>query len=177
MKGKHLYGADGAGSKVREILLKRNHGFEVQEWCDIRYKELFLPPDANGNFQLEITGYHIWPRGSHMLIAMPNINGSFSLALFMPAHGEITFEELNQNHRLGKFLDTHYSDIMAIVPNPIQQLLDNPIGLLGSLHVSSWDLGNKCILLGDAAHTMTPFYWQGLNAGFNDCLLLDKILD
>ena len=108
---------------------------------------------------------------------MPNLNGSFSLTLLLPAFGERSFQQLNNEEKMREYLSKNYSDVFHLMPNPVEQIFSNPIGVLGTLYCSSWAYKDKCVLLGDAAHTILPFLSQAMNSGYNDCFVLDHLID
>ncbi|GAB1307530.1 NAD(P)/FAD-dependent oxidoreductase [Urechidicola sp. KH5] len=170
-----VIGADGAGSVVRNSIIDKE---EVSvSFLDHGYKELRIPPSENGGFRTEQHALHIWPRGQYMLIALPNLDGSFTVTLFLENKGAInSFEYLNSEIRIRQFFEEQFPDALELMPNLIEEFKENPVGLLGTVKSNSWVHGST-LLIGDAAHAIVPFYGQGMNASFEDVLVLDKFID
>jgi len=171
-----LIGADGAGSRVRRSLMARTKGTSRSEFLDHDYKELDIPA-AGGNHAMEREALHIWPRGGYMLIALPNLDGSFTVTLFLPKTGEPSFESLNDLAAVKKFFEQQFPDALALMPNLIQDFQDNPTGRLGTVYCSPWHYQDDALILGDASHAIVPFHGQGMNAGFEDCSELLRVLE
>ena len=165
-----LMAADGAGSAVRAALAQRGYCQSRVEELDHDYQELEIPARADGSYALEREALHIWPRGGHMLIALPNTDGSFTATLFLPRRGAHSFETLGNDGFRADF-----PDAAALIPDLAEQLRTHPQGQLGTLHCFPWH-GGGALLLGDAAHAIVPFHGQGLNCGFEDCVVLDSLL-
>jgi kynurenine 3-monooxygenase len=140
------------------------------------YKELSIPADKDGKYQMARTGLHIWPRGDFMLIALPNDDGSFTATLFMPAHGRVSLESLNDYESIGDFFRNYFPDACALMPNRIDEFRDNPLGSLGTVYAYPWHHRGDMTLVGDAAHAIVPFHGQGMNCCFEDCIELDALL-
>jgi kynurenine 3-monooxygenase len=171
-----LLGADGAGSEVRTTLRARGLCRAREAALEHDYKELLIPARA-GNYVFEAHALHIWPRGGHMLIALPNIDGSFTATLFLPRHGQPSFESLRAGHSAVHELFTHaFADAAAVIPDLDEQFRQHPQGRIGTLYCEPWHADGRVLLLGDAAHAIAPFHGQGLNCGFEDCVLLDELL-
>lgn len=169
--------ADGGGSAVRQAM-QRRLGVQVTE--DILphgYKELSIPAAADGAHQMEREALHIWPRGRHMLIALPNLDGSFTVTLFLAKQGEPSFESLQQPDALARFFRENFPDALARIPDIQSEFYRNPTGLMGTVHCPSWHVGGTALLLGDAAHAIVPFHGQGMNCAFEDCLILDQCME
>ena len=172
-----LIGTDGGGSAVRGEMVKLP-GYELsEELLEHGYKELLLPAGAGGGFQLEKHALHIWPRGSHMLIALPNEDGSFTCTLFLPFRGAVSFEALHAPEEVAAFFEREFPDARKLLPDLEEQFFGNPTGFMGTVKVSPWDVPGKAVLVGDAAHAIVPFFGQGMNCGFEDCLWLDRLLE
>jgi kynurenine 3-monooxygenase len=175
-----IVGADGAGSVLRQALARRE-GFAVTEArLPHDYKELLVPLKS-GAPQLAMDALHIWPRGGHMLIALPNADGTFTATLFLPRltdeRGEQPgFDALLSAADISAFFSRHFPDFAAMVPDLAEQLLAHPQGLLGTVYCPRWRDGEKLLLIGDAAHAIVPFHGQGMNCAFEDCLALDALL-
>ena len=170
-----LIAADGAGSAVRRALERRQLCQTSAEPLDHDYKELEIPAGPGATHRMEPHGLHIWPRGEFMLIALPNADGSFTATLFMPRHGPVSFASLTDAASVDAFFAARFPDVPALIPDLVQQFLRHPQGGLATLHCWPWQAG-RGLLLGDAAHAIVPFHGQGLNCGFEDCLLLDRLL-
>jgi kynurenine 3-monooxygenase len=170
-----LLATDGAGSVVRRALGAAHFAVSHESDLDHGYKELSIPADA-GAHRLAADALHIWPRGSHMLIALPNDDGSFTATLFMRKHGADSFESLRDGPHVEQFLRREFPDVCDLVPDRVAQYAAHPVGFLGSVSVSPWHHGGMVTLLGDAAHAIVPFHGQGMNCCFEDCIALDDCL-
>ena len=172
-----IVGADGSLSAVREQMVKNHqHAYEYNE-IEHDYKELLIPAGDNGTHLLDKNALHIWPRGEFMLIALANLDGSFTCTLFAPKKGENSFEGLNSKQEVENYFTTIFPDFTTIVPNLYEQWNTNPTSALGIVKTYPWHVKDTSILIGDAAHATVPFYGQGMNAGFEDCRILDQLLD
>jgi kynurenine 3-monooxygenase len=167
-----LVGADGAGSGVRTALKNENYLTERFESLGHSYKELEIPPDATGEFQLEANALHIWPRGGYMCIALPNTEKTFTVTLFLPNTGEQSFETLQDLAAARQFFEIDFTDALPLMPNFDADFINNPASGLSTLYCDNWHLDGRVVLLGDAAHAMVPFHGQGMNCAFEDCLAL-----
>jgi 2-polyprenyl-6-methoxyphenol hydroxylase-like FAD-dependent oxidoreductase len=171
-----VLGADGAGSAVRGQLLAHGLLTESVDFLDYGYKELTLPP-LGGDFALEENALHIWPRGTSMMIALPNPDRSFTCTLFWPTHGTASFASLGSPAAIERHFAQHYPDVVASAPNLVDDYQQNPVGVLGTVRCTPWQVNGKVGLLGDAAHAIVPFYGQGANCAFEDVVELDRCLD
>lgn len=179
LKGDTLIATDGAGSKVREAMLRGGvprFNFS-QSFLEHGYKELHIPPAANGEFQIEKNALHIWARGAFMMIALPNFDGSFTCTLFLAHTGENSFEQLTDEKSLLKFFQTNFADAIPLMPTLAEDFFTNPVGNLGTIKCFPWNVGSKSLLLGDSAHAVVPFYGQGMNCSFEDCRVLNKLIE
>ncbi|MDF2176811.1 NAD(P)/FAD-dependent oxidoreductase [Aliiglaciecola sp. CAU 1673] len=172
-----IIGTDGAGSAVREALMAKAGRYNKEEPLGHCYKELCIPPGPNGSFQIAKDALHIWPRGGFMLIALPNLDGSFTVTLFMPNQGDISFGSIDTADKLDSFFSTYFADLKALIPNLQQEYFDNPTSRLATVRCAPWHYQDKALLLGDAAHAVVPFHGQGMNCGFEDALDFSKVLD
>ncbi|GAB2959970.1 NAD(P)/FAD-dependent oxidoreductase [Micromonospora polyrhachis] len=171
-----VLGADGAGSAVRGQLLGHGVLTESLDFLDYGYKELTIPP-VGGDFALAPDALHIWPRGTSMMIALPNPDRSFTCTLFWPTSGTSSFASLGSPAAIEQHFRTHYPDVVPLAPNLVDDYLHNPVGLLGTVRCAPWQHGGRVGLLGDAAHAIVPFYGQGANCAFEDVVELDRCLD
>ncbi|HEY4972152.1 MAG TPA: NAD(P)/FAD-dependent oxidoreductase, partial [Steroidobacteraceae bacterium] len=174
-----LLAADGAGSAVRAALLAR--GQTRVEECPLAhdYKELTIAAPqvaAAGRYAFEPHALHIWPRGGFMLIALPNIDGSFTATLFLPRRGVHGFDGLENGAAVRAFFQHQFPDAAAAIADLEQQFVLHPQSQLGSIYCDGWQVAGRVLLLGDAAHAIVPFHGQGLNCGFEDCRVLDRLL-
>ncbi len=168
--------ADGAGSILREALVERPGYRCTIDWLEHSYKELCIPADDSGGYRIEPNALHIWPRGGFMLIALPNLDGSFTVTLFLPNKGDPGFDGLDTPGRVLEFFESSFPDAAKLIPDLEEAFFNNPTGPLGTVRSAPWHLGDRLCLLGDAAHAVVPFHGQGMNAAFEDCLELDGCL-
>ncbi len=174
-----IIGSDGGGSYVRlayQLGGVRRFNFS-QQFLDHGYKELVIPPNADGSFRIADDALHIWPRGTFMMIALPNLDGSFTCTLFMPFDGKNGFEDLDSEEKVQAFFEEFFPDALQHMPTLIEDFFTNPHDKLGTIKCFPWAIGDKALLIGDAAHAVVPFYGQGMNASFEDCRVLDELLD
>ena len=175
-----IFGTDGAGSVLRKsYYLEKKFLFSYsQNYLTHGYKELEIPADSNGSHQISKDHLHIWPRGDYMLIALPNMDGSFTVTLFLGhEEGTYNFKDLASEEKIKDFFKAQFPDALALIPNIAAEFANNPTGALGTVKCSPWSFKNNTLLMGDAAHAVVPFYGQGMNASFEDVVVLDKILD
>lgn len=172
-----IIGADGAGSAVRKAMEDfAKHKTNI-DFLAHGYKELRIPPKNESGFHIEKNALHIWPRGTYMLIALPNLDGSFTCTLFLPNKGELSFESLDTDEKVQNFFETQFADALPYLPNLLEEFKNNPVGLLGTVKTYPWSLADKATLVGDAAHAIVPFYGQGMNASFEDCIVLNECFE
>lgn len=171
-----IIGADGAFSAVRGALMFTDRFDYSQDYTDHGYKELHIPPGDAGSFKLEKNALHIWPRESFMMIALPNPDGSFTCTLFFPFSGTPSFDHLKTDAEVGMFFESTFPDAVELMPALLEDYNTNPTSSLVTIKCYPW-VRNKTLLIGDAAHAMVPFYGQGMNAGFEDCRILNQMLD
>lgn len=172
-----LFGADGAFSAVRGIMQKTDRFSYSQEYIDHGYKELEIPAGADGSFLLEKNALHIWPRGNYMLIALPNPDASFTCTLFFPMEGNPSFESLDSVAKARAFFEEQFPDALALMPNFDKEWEENPDSSLVIIRCYPWTRNGKVALIGDASHAIVPFYGQGMNSGFEDCFVLDRLME
>ena len=177
-QGDHVIGADGAFSAARLQLQLQTDRFEYsQHYLEHGYKELSIPAGDGGKFLLEKNALHIWPRGGYMLIALPNIDGSFTCTLFFPFEGAHSFAALHNRQEVKKFFTEIFPDAVPLMPTLEDDFFNNPTGSLVTVKCSPWNFSDKLLLIGDAAHAIVPFYGQGMNCGFEDCRVFDEMLE
>ena len=172
-----MIGADGAGSKIRKALIAVANGESSTEFLDHDYKELEIPAGPNGEHQIDKEALHIWPRGGYMLIGLPNLDGSFTVTLFMPKQGSPSFELLDEPHELMAFFKEQFPDAMELIPDLKADYFNNPQGRLGTVRCQPWHYQNDGLIMGDASHAIVPFHGQGMNSGLEDCSELIRLLD
>ena len=167
-----VLGADGAGSAVREQLVAEGAVCENVDFLDYGYKELGIPA-ADGEFALDPGALHIWPRGTSMMIALPNPDRSFTCTLFWPTG---SFDALGNQAQIEQHFRTHYPDLLPLAPDLVGDYTHNRVGVLGTVHTMPWQAYGRTALIGDAAHAIVPFYGQGANCAFEDVVELDRCL-
>jgi kynurenine 3-monooxygenase len=172
-----IFSADGAFSAARLQLQLSTDRFDYsQQYLKHGYKELLVPAGANNSFLLEKNALHIWPRGGYMLIALPNLDGSFTCTLFFPFEGEESFKAIKTKEDCMNFFNRVFPDFVPLIPNLAEEFFQNPVGSLVTVKCFPWSYKDKVCLIGDAAHAVVPFYGQGMNCGFEDCTVLDQLL-
>jgi kynurenine 3-monooxygenase len=171
-----IVGADGAYSAVRAQLQKQERFNYLQEYLSHGYKELTIPAGPGGTFRLEKHALHIWPRGSFMMIALPNQDGSFTCTLFWPYDGPNSFAALRTEEAVHAYFREQFPDAVSLLPTLAQDFLHNPTGGLVTIRCQPWHWGGRVVLIGDACHAVVPFLGQGMNAAFEDCTVLIECL-
>jgi kynurenine 3-monooxygenase len=177
VRAKPLIAADGAGSIVRRAFNDVDKLSGTEDLLQHSYKELAIPAGPEGEYLLEPGALHIWPRGGFMLIALPNPGGDFTLTLFLPSDGEVSFASLNTDKKVTEFFDQHFADAVPLIEDLTNAWNQNPVGILGTVRCEHWHDGGDLLLIGDAAHAVVPFHGQGMNLAFEDCVVLDLVLD
>lgn len=177
---KHVIGADGSASAIRMAMfdtsvLKR-FDFE-QKYLESGYKELCIPAAEDGSHQIEKNVLHIWPRGNFMMIALANFDGSFTCTLFMPFDGKNGFDDLDTVEKVKTFFDDQFPDAVRMMPTLVEDFFANPTGALATVKCNPWNVKDNTLLIGDAAHAVVPFYGQGMNASFEDCVAIDDAIE
>jgi len=172
-----IFATDGAFSPVRQSLQKLPRFNYSQQYIDYGYKELCIPANPDGSHQMGTGALHIWPRGNFMLIALPNIDGSFTCTLFMPFEGEDSFEHLRTDEQVTAFFEKFFPDTLQLMPTLLEDFRENPTSALHTVRCHPWHYMHKILLIGDAAHAIVPFFGQGMNCGFEDCTILDSLMD
>lgn len=172
-----VFGADGAFSRIRHRMQRQNMFDYSQEFLKTGYKELHIPPNADGSHKLDRHSFHIWPRGDYMLIALPNLDGSFTCTLFMPFEGPNSFASLTDRALVESFFAENFPDSIEVIPELATDFFQNPTSSLVTMKCYPWTYADKVALIGDACHAIVPFYGQGMNAGFEDITILDQMIE
>ncbi|MEY2546212.1 MAG: kynurenine 3-monooxygenase [Verrucomicrobiota bacterium] len=170
--GDAIIGVDGAFSAVRAAMQRKIDNFIYDEsYLAHGYKELAIPPAPDGSWQMEKNALHIWPRKSFMMIALPNPDGSFTCTLFWEFE---KFKATTSDEDVRRFFEREFPDAVALMPTLLEDFHTNPTGSLVTIRCAPWFYRDKVCLVGDAAHAVVPFYGQGMNAAFEDCVVLDE---
>ena len=175
-RGNAVIGVDGAFSTVRRALQRLDRFDYSQSYLAHGYKELTIPPAADGGWQMEKHALHIWPRRSFMMIALPNPDGSFTCTLFWEFSGPRSFETTTTEPEVRRFFEEEFPDAVPLMPSLLEDFRENPTGSLMTVRCAPWHYRGTVALVGDAAHAVVPFYGQGMNAAFEDCVVLDECL-
>lgn len=180
-----LIGADGAFSAVRDRMQHTDRFDFSQSYLGHGYKELVIPgadqcgidPALHDGFAMDPAALHIWPRGKFMMIALPNADRTFTCTLFCPFEGDNSFQAISTEKDVLPFFERHFADAVTLMPTLVSDFLANPVGSMATIRCNPWNAGEKVTLIGDAAHAIVPFYGQGINSGFEDCRVLDEMLE
>jgi len=177
-RGDAVIGVDGAFSAVRNSMQLKIDNFQYDEsYLAHGYKELTIPPGPDGSWRMEKNALHIWPRKSFMMIALPNPDGSFTCTLFWEFEGTRSFATTKTDNDVRRFFEEEFPDAVPLMPNLLEDFKNNPTGSLVTIRCAPWFYKDKVCLIGDAAHAVVPFYGQGMNAAFEDCVVLDECLE
>ncbi len=171
-----VFGADGAFSRVRHRMQRQSMFNYSQEFLNLGYKELNIPANEDGTHKLDKNSLHIWPRHNFMLIALPNLDGSFTCTLFMPFEGENSFESLKDKETLEHFFANYFPSTIDVIPMLVEDFFKNPTSTLVTMKCYPWTYNDKVALIGDACHAIVPFYGHGMNAGFEDITILNQLM-
>jgi kynurenine 3-monooxygenase len=176
-RGDAVIGVDGAFSAVRKSMQNEVDSFQYDEsYLAHGYKELTIPPGPDGSWRMEKNALHIWPRKSFMMIALPNPDGSFTCTLFWEFEGPRSFATTKTDDDVRRFFAEEFPDALPLMPTLLDDFRNNPTGSLVTIRCAPWFYRDKACLVGDAAHAVVPFYGQGMNAAFEDCVVLDECL-
>ena len=176
VEARPLIAADGAGSVIRRSFDGSDTFGGIETLLRHGYKELTIPAGPDGRHQLAADALHIWPRGGFMLIALPNPDGGFTVTLFLPNHGDTSFEALDSAAAVEEFFAAHFADAAELIPDLADAVLNRPLGVLGTVRCRHWHDRGNVLLIGDAAHAIVPFHGQGMNLAFEDCVRLSAIV-
>ena len=172
----HVIAADGAGSTLRNAMIQSLRTPCTEDVLAHGYKELTLPAAGDGNHAFEPQALHVWPRGKFMLIALPNLDGSFTATLFLAREGDPGFSSLDSEAQVREFFRVNFPDALQRMPEVCREFFDHPTGIMGTIRCEQWSVEDALLLLGDAAHAIVPFHGQGMNCAFEDCSLLATLL-
>lgn len=172
-----IFGTDGAFSAIRGSLMRTDRFNYSQQYLEHGYKELTIPASESGGFRIEKNALHIWPRKRFMLIALPNKDGSFTVTLFLAFEGDPSFSKLNTEQEVREFFNKYFPDAVKHMPELLEDFNSNPTSSLVTVRCYPWSHSGKVLLMGDASHAIVPFYGQGMNAGFEDCTVLNELLE
>lgn len=170
-------GCDGSASAIRGEMLKQASFSFSQEYLSYGYKELTIPAGAGGQHVVQTNALHIWPRGNYMLIALPNVDGTFACILFLPFEGPDSFAQLTDRAKVIEFFRSKFPDVVSLMPELAENFFANPTGSMVTVKCSPWHSRGRALLLGDAAHAIVPFFGQGINCGFEDGTSLLQLVD
>jgi kynurenine 3-monooxygenase len=173
---RHVFAADGAFSKIRMQMQESQHVQFSQKYLMEGYKELTISADSNGSYKMDKNALHVWPRNEFMLIALPNLNGSFTSTIFLPFEGEYSFSALDTSSKIKSFFRKFFPDFTVLIPDLDDQLLSRPASPIVHIQCYPWSYKDKYLLIGDAAHAIVPFYGQGMNCAFEDVHILDDMI-
>jgi kynurenine 3-monooxygenase len=177
-RGDAIIGVDGAFSAVRQSMQMQIDGFQYDEsYLAHGYKELTIPPGLDDSWRMEKNALHIWPRKSFMMIALPNPDGSFTCTLFWEFEGPCSFATTKTDDDVRRFFNEEFPDAVPLMPTLLEDFRQNPTGSLVTIRCAPWYYRDKVCLVGDAAHAVVPFYGQGMNAAFEDCVVLAECLE
>ncbi|MEE9374618.1 MAG: NAD(P)/FAD-dependent oxidoreductase [Saprospiraceae bacterium] len=179
-RGTVVIGTDGGGSVVRRSMMP--HSGELlfnysQNFLRHGYKELSIHPDTNSKWKIEKEALHIWPRGAFMIIALPNLDGSFTLTMFHPYGTDIGLRSLDTEAKIQSFFEEYYPTLLPHIPHYKKEFFANPVGTLGTIKCYPWQAFGKTLIMGDASHAVVPFYGQGMNASLEDVRVFDELIE
>jgi kynurenine 3-monooxygenase len=169
-----ILGTDGAFAATRSKLQTSERFNYSQSYLHVGYKELEIPEGENGKFMMEKNALHIWPRGSFMMIALPNPKGDFTCTLFMPFE---LFDSIKTKEDVARFFNEEFADAVPMMPTLLDDYMKNPTSNLVTVRCYPWVKEDKLALAGDAAHAVVPFYGQGMNCSFEDIVVLDNMIE
>ncbi len=171
-----VFGSDGAPSAVRQEMMKGRFNFS-QTYIEHDYKEIAFAPNPDGTPKMDPQCLHIWPRRYFMMMGLANQDGGFTGTLFMPHSGEFSFDNIKDEQDLMRFFGEHFADAIPLLPDLAEQYFRNRQSNLAIIRCGPWTHKDKVALIGDAAHAIVPFYGEGMNAGYEDCKVLNDLLN
>ncbi|MBI1222049.1 MAG: NAD(P)-binding protein [Bacteroidetes bacterium] len=177
VEGDRIIGTDGAFAATRGRMQISDRFNYSQSYLNHGYKELLIPPGANGQHLMHKESLHIWPRGHYMMIALPNPPGDFTCTLFFPFEGEESFASLQTEEQVEKFFKKRFPDAVPLMPTLLEDYFSNPTSSLVTVKCYPWVKDDKLALMGDAAHAIVPFFGQGMNCAFEDCVVMDECIE
>ena len=172
-----VIGCDGSSSVLRKAIVNRLDSNYLNKPLNHGYKELTIPPLKSNHYSMEPNALHIWPRGNFMMIALPNIDKTFTCTLFLPMKGPVSFSTLNTDKDITELFKSFFPDVIKLIPKLTEDFHNNPIGDLSTVYCEPWNYKGKACLIGDAAHAIVPFFGQGMNASFQDCSILNRLIN
>jgi kynurenine 3-monooxygenase len=179
-QGVVVIGTDGAGSVIRRAMMAQTTNLLFnysQDFLRHGYKELSILPDENQAWKIHKEALHIWPRGHFMIIALPNLDGSFTLTMFHPYGSEIGFDALDNKEKVQAFFEKYFPSLLPYIPHYLEEYFENPVGTLGTIKCYPWQAYGKSLIMGDASHAIVPFYGQGMNSSFEDVRVFDDLFE
>ncbi len=171
-----VMGSDGSSSCIRKCINERSSMNFRKKPLGHGYKELSIPATKNGDFKIDPEALHIWPRGEFMLIALPNMDRSFTCTLFFPMDGETSFSSISSSDQIHDLFNSYFPDTVDLIPDLVDEYQQNPVGSLATVYCDKWNYKDKLVIFGDAAHAIVPFFGQGMNASFQDCTVMDALI-
>ena len=170
-----IIGTDGSSSIISKVIANKTNTKIKEDVLSHIYKELTIPAKDN-DFQLEPNALHIWPRKSMMIIALPNIDRSFTCTMFIKKNGNMSLSSLESSEKILSFFQKHFINLLTLIPDIETQFKKNPVSNLSTIYTEKWNYKNLACVLGDAAHAIVPFFGQGMNASFEDCFEFNKLV-
>ena len=172
-----VMGSDGSSSCIRNCINERSSINFQKKPLGHGYKELSIPATADGDFKMDPEALHIWPRGDFMLIALPNMDRSFTCTLFFPMDGNTSFSSITSDDQIYDLFNSYFSDTIDLIPDLVEEYQQNPVGSLAKVYCDKWYYQDKLVIFGDAAHAIVPFFGQGMNASFQDCTVINNLIE
>lgn len=171
-----IVGADGTFSTVRQQMQRNDRANFQQDYLNCGYKELVFAAAPGNKFQMHKNRLHLWPRGKFMLMAIPNLDGTFASNCILPMEGPGSFDALDSPAKVVKFFEEQFPDAVGLIDDLPNTFLRNPVSGFLTTRTLPWYHGDRIVLIGDACHTVVPFYGLGMNAAFEDCAVLDSCI-
>lgn len=172
-----LVGADGVNSTVRSELQSGQPSELIQQHEDWGYKEVHIPKEVAEKLALRPNATHTWPRNNSLLLAFPNPDKTLNLMFNLPLKGHESFESLDSEQKISQFITTNFPNLMVLLPYITDAIMNKPTGHFVTILTKPWYYHDSMVLIGDAAHGVTPFYGQGVSAAFDDGIVLSELID